>query len=171
MIDKPIYLFTPQGDKELLVEDSYIEFFDTLVHLFRNALDHGIEGREERVLFQKEEIGTIECRFYAKDERLFIEISDDGRGVSLELIRKKALEKELYSEETYDLLSEKEQYELIFHPAFSTKDEVTELSGRGVGLSAFKHALDHLKGSIEIKTEEHKGTTFIIKVPYKEKEC
>jgi two-component system chemotaxis sensor kinase CheA len=136
---------------------------DPLKHLVRNCIDHGIEMPEEREAKGKPAEGTLELRAYQRGGRIFIEIQEDGRGMDLESIHKKALEKGWVQSDQAP--SEKELLELIFRPGFSTTSEVTELSGRGVGMDVVKTQLDQLGGTIEVRTEKDKGTTFILCLP------
>ena len=139
------------------------ELYDPLVHMIRNAIDHGIEMPEDRKEKGKPETGTIELLAYHKGGNIVIEIKDDGQGLNKNKILKKARENGLISEE--EELSETEIYQLIFKPGFSTAEKVTDVSGRGVGMDVVKKALEKLRGKVEIKSEVGKGTTFIIKLP------
>jgi len=139
------------------------ELYDPLVHMIRNAIDHGIEMPEDRKEKGKPETGTIELLAYHKGGNIVIEIKDDGQGLNKNKILKKAREKGLVSEE--EELSETEIYQLIFKPGFSTAEKVTDVSGRGVGMDVVKKALEKLRGKVEIRTKIGKGTTFIIKLP------
>jgi len=139
------------------------ELYDPLVHMIRNAIDHGIEMPEDRKEKGKPETGTIELLAYHKGGNIVIEIKDDGQGLNKNKILKKARENGLISEE--EELSETEIYQLIFKPGFSTAEKVSDVSGRGVGMDVVKKALERLRGKVEIKSEVGKGTTFIIKLP------
>ena len=139
------------------------ELYDPLVHMIRNAIDHGIEMPEDRKEKGKPETGTIELLAYHKGGNIVIEIKDDGQGLNKNKILKKARENGLVSEE--EELSETEIYQLIFKPGFSTAEKVSDVSGRGVGMDVVKKALERLRGKVEIKSEVGKGTTFIIKLP------
>jgi len=136
---------------------------DPLKHLIRNCIDHGIETPEERVAKGKPAEGTIELRAYQRGGRIFIEIREDGRGIDLQSIYKKALEKGWIQPDQAP--SERELLDFIFRPGFSTTTEVTELSGRGVGMDVVKTQLDQLGGTIEVRTEKERGTTFILCLP------
>ncbi|MDR3288308.1 MAG: chemotaxis protein CheA [Peptococcaceae bacterium] len=136
---------------------------DPMMHLIRNSVDHGIEMPEERQLTDKPKIGTILLDAYHEGNHIVILISDDGQGLSLEKIKAKALEKGLISER--EELSDRDVGNLIFLPGFSTADQVTDISGRGVGMDVVKKALSNLGGSIDIDTKRGKGTTFTIRLP------
>ncbi|MDL1970009.1 MAG: chemotaxis protein CheA [Candidatus Desulfofervidaceae bacterium] len=152
-----------QGEDTEIDRNMVEELYDPLVHMIRNAVDHGIEMPEERKAKGKPEIGTIELLAYHKGGNIVIEIKDDGQGLDKNKILKKAREKGLTSEE--EELSETEIYQLIFKPGFSTAEKVTDVSGRGVGMDVVKKALEKLRGKVEIRSEIEKGTTFIIKLP------
>ena len=136
---------------------------DPLVHLIRNAVDHGIESTENRLSSNKPETGTITLSASQQSGSLIIEISDDGGGINGERLRAKAIEKKMIKPET--VLSEKETYSLIFQSGFSTKTEVTDISGRGVGMDVVKTNIEALQGDIQLTSVLHQGTTFRIRLP------
>ncbi len=138
---------------------------DPLMHLIRNSIDHGVETPDERVKQGKSSIGEIKITATCNDNNVILTISDDGRGIDINKIKEKVISKNLLNEYKLNSLSQKEILNLIFLPGFSTKDEVTNLSGRGVGMDIVKDSLNKINGSIEIHTEEHKGTSFIIRLP------
>ncbi len=138
---------------------------DPLTHLVRNAIDHGIEPPEERIELGKPPEGNLVLRAYQEGGQVVIEIEDDGRGIDIEKIRRKAVEKGFMTFEEAERASEKELLNLIFKPGFSTAETVTQLSGRGVGMDVVKANIEKLGGSIEINTIHSKGTTIKIKIP------
>jgi len=138
---------------------------DPLSHLVRNAADHGIETAAERVAAGKPQRGTIRLSAYHNGEHVVIEISDDGRGLDREKIVRRAIEQKILSAEEAGRLNESEALQLIFVPGLSTADEITEISGRGVGLDVVKGAVESLKGSVELHSDRGKGTTFRLLVP------
>ena len=138
---------------------------DPLVHIIRNSLDHGLENTEERLEKGKSEVGALTISAKSEGDRVFIEISDDGRGIDLEKVIQKALEKRLVDPDKLDNMSESEKLGLIFLPGLSTKEEITELSGRGVGTDAVKTTVMELGGKIEIKSKKDKGTTITLELP------
>ncbi|PMP94678.1 MAG: chemotaxis protein CheA, partial [Thermodesulfobacterium geofontis] len=138
---------------------------DPLTHLVRNAIDHGIEPPEERIELGKPPEGNLVLRAYQEGGQVVIEIEDDGRGIDIEKIRRKAVEKGFMTFEEAEKASEKELLNLIFKPGFSTAETVTQLSGRGVGMDVVKANIEKLGGSIEINTIHSKGTTIKIKIP------
>ncbi|HHW56568.1 MAG TPA: chemotaxis protein CheA [Clostridia bacterium] len=141
------------------------EIGDPLVHLLRNSIDHGIEMPQERLQKGKPEQGIIELKAYHEGNHVIIEISDDGRGIDIDKVKEKALEKGIYTAEQVKELSKEKAIELLFKPGFSTADKVTDVSGRGVGLDVVKNKIESLNGSIEIFSETNKGTKFLIKLP------
>lgn len=139
------------------------EMSDPIMHLLRNAVDHGIESPEERKAKGKSETGLIKLSARREKNNVVIEVEDDGRGIDLEKIRKKAIERGLISESSK--LSEEELKNLIFLPGFSTKDQTTEISGRGVGMDVVKTTVEKLGGSIKVISEKSKGTKIRINLP------
>jgi len=149
-----------------LVDKSVLEkLYDPFVHLVRNAFDHGTESTQERLERGKPVIASIEIRAYYRGNQTYIEIKDDGHGINLEKVKSKAIAVGLLKTEKADQLTNEEVYQLLFEPSFSTAEVVSELSGRGMGLSTVQEQVRSLKGSIEIKSEIGQGTTFIIKLP------
>jgi len=138
---------------------------DPLAHVVRNAADHGIETAAEREAAGKPARGTIRLNAHHDGDQVAIEVSDDGRGLDREKIVRRAVERGLLTAETAVQLNESEALQLIFTPGLSTADEVTEISGRGVGLDVVKSALVDLKGTVELESEPGKGTTFRLMVP------
>jgi two-component system, chemotaxis family, sensor kinase CheA len=138
---------------------------EPLAHLIRNAADHGIESASERAAAGKALNGTVRLDAYHEGDQVVIEVSDNGRGIDREKVIRRAIERGLMSATETSRMNEAEINHLIFTPGFSTAENVTEISGRGVGLDVVKSALDNLKGSIEIETEAGKGTTFRLIVP------
>ncbi|MBF0314834.1 MAG: chemotaxis protein CheA [Oligoflexia bacterium] len=134
-----------------------------LKHLVRNSIDHGIETIEERKAKGKSPEATIELKAYHQEGSIFIKVSDDGKGLDKERIYKKALEKGLINEGQN--LSDSEIYNLVFVPGFSTAKEVTDISGRGVGMDIVKKAVNELRGDISLETQKDIGTTFCIRLP------
>jgi two-component system chemotaxis sensor kinase CheA len=138
---------------------------DPLAHLVRNAADHGIEMSAERQAAGKPSRGTIRLNAYHDGDQVVIEVSDDGHGLDREKIVRRAIERGILAAEEAVRLNESEALQLIFAPGLSTADEVTEISGRGVGLDVVKSALDSLKGAVEVESRPGKGTTFRLFVP------
>lgn len=141
------------------------EIGDPLVHLIRNAVDHGIESSEERLAKGKPEQGTIELKAYHSGNHVFIEIHDDGAGIDKQKVLNKALENNIITEDQIPTLSDQQIYELILASGFSTTEEVSDVSGRGVGLDVVKNTIESLGGSIAIDSEINRGSTFSIQLP------
>ncbi len=158
---KEIYEFDIIGDSQIAVTEEMKPFVKSLIHLFRNSVDHGIESAEEREELEKDEIGTISCEISLRDDKLHIIIKDDGSGIDREKIRSKA--QTLNIDTTH--LNEIEILNLIFEDGFSTKESVNEISGRGIGMAAMKNELDKLDGVIYIETQKNVGTTFEFVIP------
>lgn len=160
--NKEINFITTGEDTEL--DKSVIEHIsDPLMHMVRNSADHGIESFQERVRAGKVEKGTIHLRAYQKGGTICIEVEDDGRGLDSDAILKKAMEKGLVKDS--EELSEQEIHQLIFHPGFSTAKEVTDISGRGVGMDVVKRNVEALRGRISIRSQKGSGTVFTIHLP------
>jgi len=163
-LNKEVELIIEGADTEL--DKSVVEEInDPLVHIVRNAIDHGIEPPEERVKLGKPRKGKIVLSAYHEGNYIIIEAADDGRGMDPEKLKQKALEKGLITETEARQMSKEEAYALIFKPGFSTAEKVTNLSGRGVGMDVVKTNVEKLNGIIEIKSELGKGTKVILKIP------
>jgi two-component system, chemotaxis family, sensor kinase CheA len=138
---------------------------EPLTHIVRNAISHGIESPEERVRANKPAHGTIRLDAYHQGNQLIVEIRDDGSGIDPEKVKARALKQGLATAEEAARFSEGEILDMVFRPGFSTAEEITEVSGRGVGLDVVRSVLYRLKGSVEIKTRVGEGTTFRLKLP------
>ena len=138
---------------------------EPLTHMVRNAVSHGIEPAEERQRLGKSPHGVVRLNAYHQGNQVVVEVSDDGRGLDAQKIRAKAIEMGLATAEEAVRLSETEMLDFIFRPGFSTADEVTEVSGRGVGMDVVQSVLHRLKGSISMETRPGHGTTFRLKLP------
>ncbi|MEO1054237.1 MAG: chemotaxis protein CheA, partial [Bacteroidota bacterium] len=161
-LNKDIDLVTIGTDTEL--DKSIIEkLSDPLLHLMRNCIDHGIEHPDVRKQQGKKEKGTIRIEAYNSGTNVMIKLSDDGAGIDLKKVRKSAIEKGLIGEEVE--LSEQETYQLLFMPGFSTAVELSDISGRGVGMDVVKRGIEDLQGDIFIASEKGKGTSFTIRLP------
>jgi chemotaxis protein histidine kinase CheA len=138
---------------------------EPLTHIVRNAVDHGIEPAEERLAAGKPARGTIYLNAYHQGTQVVIEIRDDGRGIDPAHIRKHAVEKGVITQEEISRLTEADILNLIFEPGFSTAQEVTEVSGRGVGMDIVRTVLDRLKGTVQVSTQKGRGTTIQLRAP------
>ncbi|HOY23487.1 MAG TPA: chemotaxis protein CheA, partial [Cellvibrio sp.] len=138
---------------------------DPLVHLVRNSVDHGIEFPDIREANGKPRMGQVVLSAEQEGDHILLCISDDGAGMDPAKLRRVAVDKGLYDEDTAARLSDVEAFNLIFAPGFSTKKEISDVSGRGVGMDVVKTKINQLNGSVEIQSTLGKGTRFIIKVP------
>jgi two-component system chemotaxis sensor kinase CheA len=136
---------------------------DPLVHIVRNAVDHGLESTEGRLACGKDAEGVVTIKAYHEGTNLVIEISDDGKGINPKIIREKAIEKGVISANA--VMNDSEIVNLIFHPGFSTKSEVSEISGRGVGMDVVKTNIEKLSGEVKVITELGKGSVFKVVLP------
>ncbi|MCD5405662.1 MAG: chemotaxis protein CheA [Desulfotomaculum sp.] len=152
--------------KETELDRNVIEMIgDPLIHLIRNAIDHGIETPEERVKKGKPRKGKLLLKASYHESHIVIIIEDDGKGIDVQKIREKAVERGLYDRETVERMSDKEVLDLIFRSGFSTKDEVSDLSGRGVGMDVVRTAIEQINGVVEVHSEINVGTRFTIRLP------
>lgn len=138
---------------------------DPLVHLLRNAIDHGIESPDERAAAGKPETGTIEVSFRLQGSEVLVALKDDGRGIDPAMVRDAAVAKKVISAEQAAGMDRKACLDLIFHPGFSTKKIITDVSGRGVGMDVVRANIQALRGDIRIDTKEGEGSTFTLCVP------
>ena len=141
------------------------EIGDPLVHLIRNSADHGLESTEVRVSRGKDEVGHVYLDAYQDGNNVVIEVSDDGNGIDVEKVRRKAVEKGAITEEEAAVMQDNDVIGLLFRPSFSTAEKISDVSGRGVGLDVVKTKIESLGGDIEVKTELTKGSKFIIRLP------
>lgn len=161
-LNKKIDLVIEGEDTELdksVVED----LLDPIMHCVRNSVDHGIETPDVRVAAGKPETGTVLLKASNEGNQIVIEIKDDGAGIDVEKVRKKAIDKGLIHPDK--VISEQDAFQLIMQPGFSTADKISNISGRGVGLDVVKTMINNLKGTISINSAKGKGTSFIIKLP------
>lgn len=163
-LGKRVKLTVSGGDTELdkvLID----QLADPLLHILRNAVDHGIEPSDERTRSGKAEVGQIGLRASYEGSHVVIEITDDGRGIDVENVRRKAIERGLVDRERGATLSRTEVFEFIFEPGFSTAATVSTLSGRGVGMDVVRSAISHIQGSISIDSAPGQGTSLRITMP------
>lgn len=172
-LDQVVRRYSTSAGKHIRLElygedteiDKYVaeEVVDPLMHAVRNSIDHGIEDSDARVSLGKPPEGLVELKAFQKGNNVIISIKDDGRGIDPEKIRLKAVEKGLISES--EVLDRREMLELLFRPGFSTAEQVSETSGRGVGLDVVKEKMSTLGGAVEVSDEIGVGTTFIFTLP------
>ncbi|OQA32986.1 MAG: Chemotaxis protein CheA [Betaproteobacteria bacterium ADurb.Bin341] len=152
--------------EETEVDKTMIEdLSDPLIHLVRNAVDHGVETPDERLRLGKPAKSLVRLEARQEGDHIVIIVADDGRGMSAERIRAKAIEKGLITEEEANTLDERQSLNLVFLPGFSTKTEISDVSGRGVGMDVVKTNIQKLNGAIDIRSEQGKGSVFIISLP------
>lgn len=152
--------------EETEVDKTMIEdLADPLIHLIRNAVDHGVESPAERAASGKSAKSLVRLEARQEGDHIVLIVADDGRGMSAERIRAKAVEKGLITEEEANTLDDRQSFNLVLLPGFSTKSEISDVSGRGVGMDVVKTNIQKLNGSIEIRSEPGKGSVFLISLP------
>ena len=165
-LEKEIYELTIIGNDDIFISDKYKPFIKSLIHIFRNSVDHGIETPDQRIEHDKDDTGTISCTFSTNEENILqIIISDDGAGINKDKILSKAISQNILTKEKASALSDEEINLLVFHDNFSTKDDISNISGRGVGMSVVKQECEKLNGHIEIQSKPNIGTTFVFNMP------
>lgn len=153
------------GEETELDKSIVEEIGDPLIHIIRNSCDHGIEVPEVRKNAGKAEVGTVELKAYNEGNHIVIEISDDGKGLDPDMLKQKAIEKGVITEREADAMTDKEAFGIIFKPGFSTAKNISNVSGRGVGMDVVKTNIEKLNGLIEIESEKGVGTTQKLKIP------
>lgn len=163
-LNKKMELFMTGEDTELdrTVID---EIGDPLMHLLRNAADHGLESNEERIAVGKPEVGSIFLNAYQDGNNVVIEVRDDGAGINTEKVKAKAIEKGTITPEQAETMTEQDVVDLLFRPSFSTAEKISDVSGRGVGLDVVKNKIEGLGGDIECRSVLGEGSNFIIRLP------
>ena len=141
------------------------EIGDPLMHMLRNSADHGLEPTIERLKLGKPQVGTIKLNAYQDGNNVTIEVEDDGAGIDVEKVKASAVKKGHITEEQAEKMSEKEAVDLLFRPAFSTAEKVSDVSGRGVGLDVVKNKIEGLGGDVEVSTKLGEGTKFTVRLP------
>ncbi|MGA2141280.1 MAG: chemotaxis protein CheA, partial [Brevinematales bacterium] len=141
------------------------DIFDPLIHILRNSIDHGIESPEERLKSGKPEVGKMILKANHEGDSIAIELRDDGRGIDIDALKKKALESGYINNDMANKLSQKELLGLIFIPGLSTAKQVTDISGRGVGMDVVKRKIEEIGGSVGVSTTRGKGTRIVIRLP------
>jgi two-component system chemotaxis sensor kinase CheA len=156
---------TLEGEETEADKNIVEELADPLIHLIRNSLDHGLETSEERVAAGKAPQGNIILRAIPKDDQVIIEVIDDGKGIDPDIIKRKAYEKGVIDEEKLDSISDSDALQLIFAPGFSTAEQVSDLSGRGVGMDVVKTVINQSGGTVIAISEVGKGSTMRLTLP------
>ncbi len=164
MLGKEVELITEGEDTEM--DKSLIERLEEpLIHLIRNAVDHGIEPPDERERLGKPRAGQIRLKAYYQGDRVFISVEDDGRGIDVEKVKAKAIEKGLITKDRLEKMTEKEILSLIFSPGFSTADRISEVSGRGVGMDVVMNVVMRFRGTVDLFSEKGRGTKVVMSFP------
>lgn len=161
---KPVEL-RMSGTATLIDKATLEKLYDPLVHLIRNAFDHGADSPQQRRLAGKPDTATIEIRAYHRGNQTFIEVRDDGRGIDPEKVKAKAIATGILSPAAANQITQDQIYNLLFQPNFSTAEQISEISGRGVGLSTVAEQVKSLKGTVTISSQVGIGTTFTIRLP------
>lgn len=154
-----------EGGKTELDRSLVDALYEPLLHLLRNAVDHGLEAMSEREAAGKSPCGSIKLRAYQQGNQVVIEVSDDGRGIDVEAVKRKAVKAGIISDDEAARMSEADALDLIFMEGLSTATEITQVSGRGIGTVAARTAVESLRGTITATTQPGKGTAFTIKMP------
>ncbi|WP_049936741.1 chemotaxis protein CheA [Haloplanus natans] len=157
--------FRMEGQDIELDRTILTEISDPLMHILRNAVDHGIEPPAEREAAGKDREGSIELRASRERDHVTVTVEDDGRGLDVDELRRKAAEKGVRTEAELDSMEDSEVYDLVFHPGFSTADEVTDVSGRGVGMDVVHSTVKQLDGSVNVESEHGEGTSVTLRLP------
>ncbi|HEY3061749.1 MAG TPA: chemotaxis protein CheA, partial [Chloroflexota bacterium] len=157
--------FIVEGKDTELDRSVIEEIGDPLVHLIRNAVDHGLEPAEERLAVGKSAMGSLRLKASHADSFILITLEDDGRGINTDAVKRKAVERGAITQEQADRMSEQEACELIFAPGLSTAEKLSDVSGRGVGMDIVRANVEKINGSVEVRTRRGQGTTFTIRLP------
>ncbi len=163
-LDKKMELYM-SGEETELDRTVVDEIGDPLMHLLRNSADHGLEPNDVRIQRGKPEVGSIILNAYQDGNNVIIEVKDDGNGIDVEKVKAKAIERGTITSEQAEAMSDKEIVDLLFLPSFSTAKQVTDVSGRGVGLDVVKSKIEALGGDVSVKTKLGEGSTFTIRLP------
>lgn len=163
-LDKKMELYM-SGEETELDRTVVDEIGDPLMHLLRNAADHGLESAEVRKERGKPEVGSIHLDAYQDGNNVIIEVSDDGGGIDVKAVKEKAISRGIITPEQAESMSDKDIIDLLFLPSFSTSEKVTDVSGRGVGLDVVKSKIEALSGEVDVKTKYGEGSTWSIRLP------
>jgi chemotaxis protein histidine kinase CheA len=159
-LGKAIYPFSIEGDDVLVDPDRFGNFARTLIHVFRNAVDHGIETPDERAAMEKDDVGSISCAIARNGGEIVLTVRDDGRGLDPNLLRARSGALSLLDSREVRWMDDTAALDLVFEESFSTRETVSDISGRGMGLSAVRAALRELGGRVQIETKAGEGTAF-----------
>jgi two-component system chemotaxis sensor kinase CheA len=154
-----------EGEKTELDKRMIDELGDPLIHMVRNSVDHGLEPPDARLAAGKPRSGTVSLQAMHRGNSVVITVSDDGRGIDAERIRRKIVEKGLVDADEALRLTDRQLVQFIWHPGLSTAEQVTDISGRGVGMDIVKARIEGLNGTVDVRTEPGVGTTFMVRLP------
>ena len=154
-----------RGEKTELDKRMIDELADPLIHMVRNSADHGVESPADRIAAGKPRQGKVTLNAFHRGNRIYVQVRDDGRGMDPELLRQKAITKGLISATDAERLTRSQCFQLIWEPGFSTAEQITEVSGRGMGMDIVRSKIEGLNGSIDVESEVGQGTCFTIKLP------
>ncbi|MGM0605600.1 MAG: chemotaxis protein CheA, partial [Halobacteriota archaeon] len=157
--------FTVSGEDIELDRTILTEIRDPLIHILRNAVDHGIEPPETRESLGKPQTGSVSLTATRERDHVTIEVADDGAGLDADELRQQAIEKGVKTEHELEFMEDSEVYDLIFHPGFSTAEEVTDVSGRGVGMDVVRNTVKQLDGTVNVESELGEGTVVRLRLP------
>lgn len=164
-LEKEIYPLEIKGDEKIKIDSKFKPFIKSLVHLFNNCADHGIEDIETRAMLNKDEVGTIKCSFEIVSNMLIIQISDDGGGIDTKELSLTAINKALKTKEELELMSQEDKCKLIFTDKLSTKEDISMVSGVGIGMGVIKENLEKLDAKYTIENIPQSGVTFTFYIP------
>jgi len=167
-LNKDLFPLEIIGSQKLLVGEKFKSFTQSLIHIFRNSIVHGIESPEIRNKYHKNSKGKLRCIFDCVENDIVLQLVDDGQGINPVEIINKAIELNLTTKEIVETLSDEEVLQFIFSTEFSTNDYADEFSGRGVGLASVKYELEKLNGTVQIDNNQFEGLSFIFTLPYKD---
>lgn len=165
ILEKEIYPLEIKGDENIKIDSRFKPFIKSLVHIFNNSADHGIEDIETRISLGKDEVGSIKCSFEIISNMLIIQISDDGAGIDTKELSLSAIEKALITKEEIELMSQEDKCKLIFKDKLSTKEDISMVSGVGIGMGVIKDNLEKLNAKCSIKNNLGSGISFTFYIP------
>ena len=164
-LEKELHELEIDGDDNIKIAPKFKPFINSLIHLFNNCVDHGIESIDMRAKSSKDEFGTIRCSYQVIANTLIIQVSDDGQGMDVDKLSKTALESGIITQDTLNKMSEEEKCKLAFEDTLSTKENISKISGIGIGMSAIKENLKKLHGKCSIENSKGKGVKFTFLLP------
>ncbi len=164
-LEKEVHHLEINGDSSVKIAPKFKEFISSLVHLFNNCIDHGIESIDKRATLDKDEFGTVTCSYQVIADTLMIQIGDDGAGIDIQKLSSSVIDKGIKTQEELNLMDDEEKAKLVFKDSVSTKEEISSISGMGVGMGAIEEHLLKLNGNYTINNKANKGVTFTFYLP------